>query len=157
MKRTGPPPTPTHLRLLQGNPGKRALNKNEAHPTAGIPPCPRHLDTVARKEWRTISKQLVELGLLSTIDKAALAGYCVAWAEWIEAVDRLGREGKVFKRANGNPLLSPWWTIANEANKTMYRYLTEFGLTPAARSRIHAAPPKKPESKLSKFTDSRTA
>ena len=118
---------------------------------AGIPPCPKHLNSVARKEWRSISTQLLTLGLLSTVDKAALAGYCVAWSGWIEAMEHLHTEGKVLTRANGDPCLSPWFTIATDANKTMYRYLTEFGLTPAARSCIHAAPPKNPENKLSRF------
>lgn len=29
---SGPPKTPTHLRLVKGNPSKRAINKNEPNP-----------------------------------------------------------------------------------------------------------------------------
>lgn len=150
MKRTGPPGTPSHLRILRGNPGRRPINDQEAHPEAKIPPCPSHLDDEAKKEWRSISKQLLELGLLTKIDKAALAGYCVAWSSWIEALEQL-KAGKVFKTPSGYPVLSPWWAIATQADKQMHRYLTEFGLTPASRSRIHVQPPKKEESKLAKF------
>lgn len=155
MKRSGPPRSPTHLQLLRGNPGKRAINQHEAHPDAAIPPCPSHLSKEAKKEWRSISTQLLDLGLLTKIDKAALAGYCVAWATWIEAQEEL-KKGKVFKTENGYPILSPWWSIATQADKQMHRYLTEFGLTPAARSRIHVQPPKKEESKLSKFLEEKT-
>ena len=62
MKTPGPPPTPTNLKLLRGNPGKRKLNANEPDPEPAIPPCPSHLDKVAKKEWRRISKELLALG-----------------------------------------------------------------------------------------------
>ena len=62
MKTPGPPPTPTNLKLLRGNPGKRKLNTNEPDPAPAIPPCPGHLDKVAKKEWRRISKELLALG-----------------------------------------------------------------------------------------------
>ena len=62
MKTPGPPPTPTNLKLLRGNPGKRKLNTNEPDPEPAIPPCPSHLDKVAKKEWRRVSKELLALG-----------------------------------------------------------------------------------------------
>lgn len=34
---SGPPKTPTHLRLVKGNPSKRAINKNEPNPPQGDP------------------------------------------------------------------------------------------------------------------------
>lgn len=41
---SGPPKTPTHLRLVRGNPSKRPINKNEPQPPKGVPPVPRHFD-----------------------------------------------------------------------------------------------------------------
>lgn len=35
---SGPPKTPTHLRLVRGNPSKRPINKNEPQPPKGVPP-----------------------------------------------------------------------------------------------------------------------
>ena len=67
MKTPGPPPTPTNLKLLRGNPGKRKLNANEPDPAPAIPPCPSHLDKVAKKEWRRISKELLALGIISRL------------------------------------------------------------------------------------------
>ncbi len=34
---SGPPKTPTHLRLVRGNPSKRPINENEPKPTRGTP------------------------------------------------------------------------------------------------------------------------
>ena len=41
---SGPPKTPTHLRLVRGNPSKRPINENEPKPAAGVPPTPKHFD-----------------------------------------------------------------------------------------------------------------
>ena len=43
----GPPPKPTKLKLLAGNPGKRPLNENEPEPEAVAPSVPAHLDDEA--------------------------------------------------------------------------------------------------------------
>lgn len=140
MKHTGPPPKPTHLKLLAGNPGHRPLNKREAQPKIEIPTCPAHLSTEARKEWKRVAKQLRKLGLLSKIDRAALAAYCQAWGRWIEAEDNLKQHGTIINAKYGYPIMSPWLSVANGALQHMRAYMTEFGLTPASRSRIEAAP-----------------
>lgn len=38
----GTKPKPTHLKLVTGNPGKRALNRKEAKAKAAIPAPPHH-------------------------------------------------------------------------------------------------------------------
>lgn len=134
----GRPPKPTKLKELTGNPGKRALNKDEPKPPQRKPSCPKHLVGEARKEWDRMSKQLFELGLLTEVDRAALAGYCQAWARWVQAEEEMGK--KEFKMISltdsGYPVVSPWMGIATQAMKQMLRFLTEFGMTPASRSRV---------------------
>jgi hypothetical protein len=34
---SGPPKTPSHLRLVRGNPSKRPINKDEPKPPKGVP------------------------------------------------------------------------------------------------------------------------
>lgn len=78
MAPRGRKPKPTHLKLVTGNPGKRALNENEPKPPPSLPSPPSHLDEEARLEWERLSEQLYALGCLSEIDRAALAAYVQA-------------------------------------------------------------------------------
>jgi P27 family predicted phage terminase small subunit len=129
-------PKPTHLRLLQGNPGKRPINSNEPKPPAQAPEIPAHLNEEARAEWNRMSEILLRLGLLTTIDRAAFAAYCVAWARWVEAEDALKKSGTVVKAPSGYPMISPYLVISNRAVEQMRAFIVEFGLSPASRSRI---------------------
>ena len=69
-------PTPTALKLLKGNPGKRPLNKLEPRPRLRVPRVPSHLDDAGEVEWYRVVKELKVLGLVSGMDRAALAAYC---------------------------------------------------------------------------------
>jgi P27 family predicted phage terminase small subunit len=132
-------PKPTHLKLLQGNPGKRPLNADEPKPPVELPPPPDHLSELAKQEWKNMGEQLVKLGLLTTIDRAAFAAYCVVWARWIEAEQALKTTGPVVRSTSGTPMLSPFYTVANQSLSQMRAYLTEFGMTPSSRSRTSVA------------------
>lgn len=134
----GRPAKPTALKELAGNPGKRRLNKNEPKPQQRKPSCPKHLTGEARREWNRMAKQLFDLGLLTEVDRAALAGYCQAWGRWVQAEEKMSEpEFQMIKETDsGYPVVSPWMGIANQAMKQMLRFLTEFGMTPAARSRV---------------------
>ena len=59
MGRRGPPPKPTHIRLLEGNPSKRPINRREPQPEKGAPPCPRWLTAEARVAWKRITALLL--------------------------------------------------------------------------------------------------
>jgi Phage terminase, small subunit len=106
-RNAGRPPTPTVLKLIRGNPGKRAISKHEPQPRLEIPPCPRHLDREARKELRRISKQLYDLGLLTEIDGAALAIYCTCYSRWVAAQKQLEENGLTVPGRGGVERPSP--------------------------------------------------
>lgn len=142
MPREGHPPVPTALRILRGNPGKRPLPEGEAQPRQETPPCPRHIQGEARREWKRITRDLADCGLLTVVDRAALAGYCQAWSRWVEAEDVLRKAGVLTKTPNGMLVQSPMLAIANRAMDQMRAFLTEFGMTPAARTRIKVEPKK---------------
>lgn len=134
-------PKPTKLKELAGNPGHRTLNNAEPRP-GGIPACPTHLDREARAEWKRIARELTGLGLLTSVDRAALAAYCAAYSRWVKAEEQVQKFGLVIKSPkSGYPIANPYVGIANTALDQMRRFLIEFGMTPASRSRIHVDAP----------------
>jgi P27 family predicted phage terminase small subunit len=134
----GPKPTPTATKELRGNPGKRPLNDAEPRPPQRRPPCPPHLDDAAKAEWRWITRYLLDIGVLTVIDKAALAAYCQAYSRWAKAEETLKTTGLVLKSAEGNFYTNPYLAVANKALAQMHSFLCEFGLTPASRTRVKA-------------------
>ena len=78
MAQRGRKPKPTAIKELEGNPGKRPLNDAEPKPAKKAPPCPKWLEPEAKKEWRRLSKQLEQIGVLTEVDQAAFASYCQA-------------------------------------------------------------------------------
>ncbi len=138
--RQGRKPVPTTLKVLRGNPGKRPLSDDEPRPKAKLPPPPSHLSAEAKREWWRLGKQLAALGLMTNIDRGALAIYCQAWARWLEAEQALKTYGVMVKSPTGYPMQSPYLAIANRAMEQIRAMLTEFGMSPASRTRVHAAP-----------------
>lgn len=140
----GPSKRPTKLRKLEGNPSKRKLPEHEPEPAPGIPACPAHLRAAAKKEWMRITPELYVLGLLTNIDRAALAAYCVNYGRWVETEKQLAKVGKksnkqiasLYKTTNGNLIINPLLCVSNKAQELMHKFLVEFGMTPASRARL---------------------
>jgi P27 family predicted phage terminase small subunit len=129
-------PKPTRLKLLTGNPGKRQLNANEPKPEVAIPECPVELGPLARGKWDRLVGELAVLRILTNLDRAALAAYCGAYALWAEATEAIQKYGAMVKSPSGYPVQSPYVSIANRQAEIMMRIASEFGFTPASRSRI---------------------
>jgi P27 family predicted phage terminase small subunit len=129
-------PKPTRLKVLTGNPGKRPLNENEPRPEIAIPECPVELGPLAKREWDRLVGDLAKLNLLTNFDRAALAAYCGAYALWAEAMEAIQKYGTMIKSPSGYPVQSPYLAIANRQAEIMMRIASEFGFTPASRSRI---------------------
>jgi P27 family predicted phage terminase small subunit len=136
---TGRKPKPTALKRLAGNPGCRPLNENEPRPS-GIPTCPEHLNTVAKAEWERLCGELSSLGLLTIVDRAALAAYCAVYARWADAEQKIEKHGTVIKTVSGNAIQNPYVGVANRALDLMYKFQSEFGMTPSSRSRLSVSP-----------------
>ena len=134
----GRKPKPTAIKVLEGNPGKRKLNENEPKPVMKAPPCPQWLEPEAKKEWRRLAKALEAMGVLTEADMAAFAGYCQYYARWKEAEERITDRGLVIRTPSGYPQQVPYISIAQQYLKLMQQFAEQFGLTPAARSRIIA-------------------
>lgn len=130
MAGRGPAPTPSALRLIRGNPGKRAMPKGEPKAKVGPPPKPDCFGVDASAEWDRIVPLLSETRVLTRNDLAALTAYCVQWGRMVECergvwAPRIGERKKAILRRR-----------FDDAMKLMRWAAQELGLTPAARTRI---------------------
>jgi P27 family predicted phage terminase small subunit len=102
-----------------------------------------------KREWRRIVPELERLGLLTLVDRAALAGYCQAWGRAVAAEKVLAEKGMVKETPNGYLQQRPEVSIAFKAWQAVRAFASEFGLTPSARSRLSVAKPEEdPEDDL---------
>jgi P27 family predicted phage terminase small subunit len=137
----GRPPKPTALKNAEGNLGHRAVNTAEPRPAAAVPSCPSHLGPQAKREWQRVGKLLARHGLLTEVDRAALAAYCTAYGRWVEAEEQVRTLGPVVKSPTGYPIQNPYLAIANKAMQQLTRLLGEFGMSPSSRARVAMTQP----------------
>lgn len=152
----GPQPKPTRIRLIEGNPSGRPINKNEPQPrqiTELHPPDDMSED--GKRVWRALSQELITIGLLTAVDINAFARYIDYLLEYRMAVNAL-KDGKyiiALKNPDGSlkymqqhPMLS----IKHKASAELARLENVFGMNPSARVRMMAvangagAPPDDP-------------
>lgn len=131
----GRKPKPTHLKLLEGSVARK--NSGEPQPERSIPTCPQHLSPSAKTEWKRLARLLSRLGILTRLDRAALAAYCQAYGRWVEAEHKLRETPALLKMPSGYVQQNPWLTIATKHLEIMHKYLSEFGLSPVSRSRVN--------------------
>ena len=136
MAPPGRKPKPKRLQLLQGRPGKRPP-ANEPKPPPIAPECPDWLADEAKEEWRRVAPKLERLGLLTEIDRTALAAYCQEYARWVEAEAVLAEVGMVIETEKGYLYQRPELGIARKALQLIKSWCAEFGLTPSSRARMN--------------------
>ncbi len=135
----GRPPKPTALKLVTGNPGKRAINRQEPDPDyLDDLAAPAHLPEHAKKFWNDLAPKLRKARLLTELDVSALEKLCIAEMNYWEVTDKIGLEFVIHgeKSVYTNPLLNQQSMYLKQI-MMLYR---EFGKTPAARVRIAINP-----------------
>ena len=120
--------------LTSGEQKPKRKRKAENPPRILEPP--PELGPAARQEWDRIVGELTSKGVLSSFDRGPLAAYCIAYAQWVEAVEGVQKFGGIIKTPNGFPIQSPYLINLNKQAEIMMRIASEFGFTPASRSRI---------------------
>jgi P27 family predicted phage terminase small subunit len=144
----GRPPKPTHLKAIDGNPGKRA--QDEAPPPASplieIVEPPEYMTSHGKDVWRVLQPQLAKIVGLSALDLIAFEGFCEAYGRY-----RLAREtliaatpdGELIKTTyethgrNGRQIKTrPEYVHMHEEWRLMKSLMSELGLTPVARVRL---------------------
>lgn len=118
MAKTGRPPKPTALKLLQKT-ARPDRMKNEPKPPVRAPSCPTWLHREAKREWRRLSPLLVKLGLLTDLDRSSLSAYCQSYARWYEAEKLIVEEGMYFETGSGYKQVHPAVSVSRASLKAM--------------------------------------
>jgi P27 family predicted phage terminase small subunit len=138
---------PTHLKLVTGTYRKCRANPAEPNPAPALPDAPPELSADAKAEWARIAPELYKLGLLTSLDRAALAAYCDSWGLFVRAERLLrklgddGADGLLTKTAKGEITQNQLLRIARQAAAAMVAFGNEFGLSPSSRVKVAASPP----------------
>ncbi len=137
-------PKPTALRLIEGNPGKRAINKKEPNPRKEIPSCPAHLTDAGKVAWGRLCALLDRMGVLTEADAFALERLCDCYTEILECRELIEVQGRTYdsarKSKDGDMEIlikaNPAVAMLADADRRFKSHLVQFGLTPAARSKV---------------------
>lgn len=134
-----PPRKPTSLKILHGDFDKNPQRQNhdEPEPQRGCPECPANLTGDARKEWKRITAELDSMLVATKVDRSALESYCTNYGQWRECQRAIKREGLLTENRFGERVENPNSKLARDLAVQMMKFLTEFGLTPASRTRLH--------------------
>lgn len=135
----GPPPKPSKLTELRGNPSKRKITR-EPEPPQGAPRPPADLTGEALAEWNRVVPELDRLGLVTVIDRAYLVAYCEAWASFNMARAALAEHGPLVAGRDGGLVKNPASQIVRDSADLMLKFGSRFGLSPSDRTRLSVAP-----------------
>lgn len=132
-------PKPTHLKVVTGNPGKRKLNDKEPMPEREIPSPPSHLTDWGKVAWVKLTMLLDGMGILTVADTLALERLCDIYADILQLRITIAEEGRTYTvQTEGGFLIkaNPAVAMLADADRRFKSYLVEFGLTPAARTKV---------------------
>jgi len=139
---SGPPRKPTNQLRLAGS-DKARQRKHEPITDLQIPIAPNELSEAAKAYWERLVQVLGPMRIVSTVDSMALQQFAEYLARWQKATDQIARLGEVIpvRDASGTIISmkrSPWVAMQIEYGLMIRRYAAEFGMTPAARSRVES-------------------
>lgn len=130
----GRKPKPAHLKLVEGNPGKRKLPHHEPGKQRRLR-APTWLTKEQKKIW-THCVKYAPYGLLQHIDTTLLAQYVIACASFREASENYEAGPKLIKMPNGMAMPSPWYYVRSKQSQHLQSLASELGFTPAGRARL---------------------
>ncbi len=135
-------PKPTELKAIEGNRGKRATLKQEPDPEYLIDgaDAPDWLDEKAKAVWREIAPPLQKARLVAVIDVPLLAMCCSSIAQYRQAYTKVGDAAVQGGGEGKSETLNPWMIVQSMSFKQAVSILRDFGVSPAARTRIALQP-----------------
>jgi P27 family predicted phage terminase small subunit len=151
------PRMPTALKQTKGTARADRINPNEPRPARALLKPPPHLGKAARAAWLAVAPVLDRMGVLTEADEWAMEAMCECHAELAALratlAARGGRTYEVTTREGGTVRRAyPEAAQLADAERRFLEYLRRFGLTPADRTRVSAAPPADAPSPWDSFT-----
>lgn len=144
------PTKPTALKLIQGNKGKRAMNKSEPDPEYLTDlTAPDYLSESAAAVWDEVVPNLRRAGLLTMVDVPMLTMGCIAIAQYRTAARKTDDDGLIKSKMTVNDEgvavatgehVNPWMIVQSMSFKQSMAVFQQFGMSPAARTRISVNP-----------------
>ena len=133
-------PKPTSLKVIEGNRGKRALNNQEPDPEYlnDLTP-PDYLTESAKVVRNQIAQDLRNARVLTKVDVPMLHMACEAIATYRKAVakcDQREKNGDIGESSS----IGYWEMVKSMSFKQAMAALQQFGMSPAARTRIAIQP-----------------
>jgi len=136
----GRKPKPTILKVIDGNPGKKALPKNEPVPVGDLTEAPEWFSDDQKDNWDYAIEHAPK-GLLKKIDKSALMAWVIAEDLFRQAVIKVNQMNLIIKSpVKGDPMQNPYLPIVNKQSVNMLKAAAELGFTPSSRSRVTLDP-----------------
>jgi P27 family predicted phage terminase small subunit len=148
----GPPPTPTAVRQLQGNPGRRPLNAAEpSTPPLSVNPPEWMDDDADLKEFYFAVGNIVRaMNVAQESDGPALEMLSMCLAQARDAYRVVQRNGST-QFGQGGEQVSAHFKVMTQMIRQAMAIMKEFGMTPASRSRVKAMAMPEKKSKLAAF------
>jgi P27 family predicted phage terminase small subunit len=139
MAKTGRKNKPTMLRLLDGNAGRRPLNKDEPQPPRIFKPrAPNGFTKPEKSKWHQVCKRLAASRLLTIADLDAVEIYVRNWCWMMDARADILANGKMIKMKSGGKIHNPSYGYYKFSLGVCRSLQSEFGMTPSARAGLVA-------------------
>lgn len=140
---TGRKKKPDHLKVLSGTAQPCRMNPDAPSANLGVADAPEWLSDRAAELFAQLSATLFGMGIASPDDQAALAMLASRLEEVELMTAAIEDGGRVYEQKDeeGNVRMvraRPEVGMRNEAMRHAQSLLAEFGLTPAARSKVSA-------------------
>lgn len=150
MGARGPSPTPTAILDARGS-WRANTRPNEPKAPVSVPKCPKGMADDRRALWRSYGKTLASMGVLTENDATALLLLVNAHSDYVSLDNEVQTRGILLQGRCGEMVKNPAITLRAEAWKRLLRICQEFGLTPAARTRVSSIAASEDTSDLSEF------
>ena len=139
MGSRGPSQTPAKVLEKRGSWRAKTREGQASPPPVEAPKPPPMLDRTAKAEWRRVAKLLVDLQMVSLLDRAALTVYCQGWSDFVSLTKQVQEEGHVVIGKSGDTKRNPALVSLIDARTSMMAAAVKLGLNPVDRARMLAS------------------